>query len=768
MNRTNLRLAVAAGLLAGLAGGLLSAPAAADEVDDLAAKVVSLESKARELDTSLRPSPGPGADYPERRALDGEVLYRLKQYEQAAIVLLDVVEKYPQSPSYPGALFFLADALYQKHDFLSAKRYFAKIVERGPGDRNYQLALQRLVELSLRTGEFAGVEEHLRALEQLPPGQVLPSVPYVRGKYEFFRGHYDQAERALAAIPPTSQYYFQAQYIIAAGREVQKQHDAALVRFGQILRLAPKNDGDKKIQELATLALGRVYYELGKIDKAVDQYQNVPRTSDLFPDALHETAWAFIKQGAFRKAQRSIELLLLARPDSGDAYEMKVLMGNLHLRLGESADALTIFDATHKQFEPVQLKLDQIIASRPDARIFFHSLIAGKTTRFEIQIPLPEPAGRWLKAEHSVDRAVRVGADIAAIRESLAEAENLVVRVERAINSPARVNIFPELARARESALEVENGLAEVRARLGAHLGRLTSNLYSAQERSEARRLADRRTFLEKALRAIPRTSEGYEQRARQTRGVYEELEKRGKELWVQIESLAAQLAAIERFFADTREKQKIDPTVFERQVNEMRGLIEELRTEYDRTRTDIISAKENLGVGDAVSAEEAKLRAELRQVVDREKALAAQVAGRLGPGDRAKVDQIQSVLGHLAAIEEQVATFNRRVDAAVDQRLAETRTILAEEKRNVAAYREQVAAYEQRSDELGGAAALLALKGVRRRAYNLVIESDVGVTDVAWALKDAKTQSVSKLQREQERERRLLEEEFQQVRQAK
>ena len=761
------RFRAVAAFAAVLAAGLLGRPAYADEVDELAAKAVALESKARELDEALRPSPGPGADYPERRALDGEVLYRLKQYEEAAIILLDVVEKYPNSPAYPGALFILADSLYQKQDFLSAKRYFAKIVARGPQDRNFQMAVQRLVELALRTGDFSSVEEHLKMLEQLPPGTLLQSVPYVRGKYEFFRGHYEDAQRQLEQIQPSSEYYFQAQYIIATSLVVRKQYDAAIARFAQLLRGQGRTDSDKQIQELCTLALGRVYYEAGKIDKAIDQYQNVGRTSDLFPDAQHETAWAFIKQGDFRKAQRSLDLLLLARPDAPNASEIKLLMGNLHVRLGEVADALDIFDKTKSKFEPIQQKLDQIIATHPDARTFFHALMVGKAQRFDVQVTLPEPAAKWLKGDPSVDRAVRVGTDLASIRDSISEAEQLVQRVERTINSPAKVNVFPDLAKARERALEIENQLSDVRARLASHQRRLTEHLYTAQERAEAERLTGRRTLLEKALQSLPKGIDGYEKRAQRSRGVYEELEKRGKELWVQIESLAAQLAAIERYYADTKDKQKIPPAVFEQQVNEMRGLVEELRREYDKVRNDIQSAKENLGVGDATSVEEGKLRAELKQVVDQEKALAVQVMGRLPPHQRAKVEQIQNVLERLASIEGRVAGFNQRIDQTVDQRLEETRSILAEEKVKVAGYKQQVVEYEQQSDALGGTAALLALRGVRDRSYSLVIESDVGVTDVAWALKDSKSQSVSKLQREQERERRLLEEEFQQVRQS-
>ncbi|HEY3354986.1 MAG TPA: tetratricopeptide repeat protein [Polyangia bacterium] len=749
---------------------LLSLPAAADDIDDLAARAVTLESKIRELDEGLRPPAGPGADYAERRALDGEVLYRLKQYEEAAIVLLDVVEKYAQSPAYPAALFFLADSLYQKHDFLSAKRYFAKVVARGQSDRNFQLALQRLVELSLRTGDLAAVEEHLRTLEQLPPSQLLPSVPYVRGKFEFFRGRHEEAQRIFDTIPATSEYYFQAQYFIATGLVMRKQYDMAMSRFMQILRLKPRKEhaGDQQILELSYLALGRLYFELGKIDRAIDQYQNIGRQSDVFPEALYETGWSFIKTGDHRKALRSLDLLMLARPDASNGAEVRLLMANLHLRVGESGDALQIFDKTRVTFEPVQQKLDQLMAKRPDAQAFFRSLMRGQAEKFEIQVALPEQVQKWVRAHGLVEHATRVAGDINALRESLTEAEQLVTRVERAIMSPARVNIFPEMARARERALEVENQVTDIRGRLAARQRELTQGAWSETERQQADRLHDRRQTLTKAVANIPRSSDGYEQRANKARKVYEGLEQRAKELWIQIESLSAQLVAIERYFADTRGKQKIPAAIFESQINEMRQIIEDLRKEHDRVRNDIISARENVGVDDALALEEAKLRDELKQVVAQERELAGRVLARLQGPARAKVEQLQSVLARLETVEGRLQAFNGRIDQAVEQRLQDAKTVLAEEKIKVAGYRQQITAYEKEADDLGGGASLQALKDVRQRAYKLVVESDVGVTDVAWARKDEKSQSVSRLQREQERERRLLEEEFQQVRQQK
>ena len=92
-------------------------------------------------------------DIRDRRVLDAQVLFSLKNYEEAATILLDVVEKYPNSRAHDDALFLLGESLYQGRDVFSARRYFEQFVSKKTGSRQEQDALQRLVEISRVTGE---------------------------------------------------------------------------------------------------------------------------------------------------------------------------------------------------------------------------------------------------------------------------------------------------------------------------------------------------------------------------------------------------------------------------------------------------------------------------------------------------------------------------------------------------------------------------------------------------------------------------------------
>ena len=67
-------------------------------------------------------------------------------------------------------------------------------------------------------------------------------------------------------------------------------------------------------------------------------------------------------------------------------------------------------------------------------------------------------------------------------------------------------------------------------------------------------------------------------------------------------------------------------------------------------------------------------------------------------------------------------------------------------------------------SQSLGGGLAQAMFTRVADRFYDLVVRSDVGIIDVAWGLKDQKTQAVTKLTNLKNLELRALDEDFKKV----
>jgi len=89
--------------------------ACADEIDDYTRNLIELDQRVHVMSLEFKETPAPPVDVADRRVLDAQVLFGLKNFQEAATVLLDVIEKYPQSRAYDDALFLLGESLFQGH-----------------------------------------------------------------------------------------------------------------------------------------------------------------------------------------------------------------------------------------------------------------------------------------------------------------------------------------------------------------------------------------------------------------------------------------------------------------------------------------------------------------------------------------------------------------------------------------------------------------------------------------------------------------------------
>jgi len=93
----------------------------ADETDDATRRLIELDQRVHVMSLEFKETPAAPADVADRRVLDAQVLFGLKNFQEAATVLLDVIEKYPNSRAYDDALFLLGESLFQGHDPYSSR-----------------------------------------------------------------------------------------------------------------------------------------------------------------------------------------------------------------------------------------------------------------------------------------------------------------------------------------------------------------------------------------------------------------------------------------------------------------------------------------------------------------------------------------------------------------------------------------------------------------------------------------------------------------------
>jgi len=751
-----------------MAGGMVlgtllsSSVSRADDVDDFTRKLLDLDQRSRLLTNELSSADSPPPpDIADRRVLDAQALFGLKQYESAATILLDVIEKYPTSRAYDDAVFLLAESLYQDRDLLSAHRYFELAIKKNSNSKNEQQALQRLIEIALKTGDFENVDKYLALLEKVPPQSLEPSVPYVRAKYLYSRGRLEEATQLFSQVAPSSLYYFQSRYFLATIAVKKGDLAAAAAGYDEVLKLQPPDENARDIQDLARLAIGRIHYERNQYDRAVEAYQAIPRSSKYFEDSLYEQAWTHIKAKDWLRSFRSLQLLLDNNPDSKDAPELRLLLGNLNLRMERFASANEAYAETREQFEPIHRQIQAALMKAQTDPAFYDNLLGKNLERFDIAVLVPPIAAKWVRTEPDVERVLTLATDVGSMERDIKESEATMAKLEKAVDGPGKAGIFPDLAAGRRKSTEIANQLLEIRQKVGSELRKLLEPKLSPEERGELDHIAAERDGLEHQLKNLPTSTASLEERDRAARAAFGDLDKRASELNVELQALEAQLVALEQYYRSSRDLQKIRPEDLQRPVNDLRSTLEDLHQAQNKLRDEIAEAQRETSSAGAAGEMERQQGARLGELLKQERELSTKVRSRLGGPEQGRFDRLSMLNGRADVVDAQLNEYDTRLDGQVTKRLDKVKEFLATEKTALQDVSQKLTGVVSESQSLGGGLAQAMLSKVAERFYDLVVKSDVGIIDVAWGLKDQKTSAVTKLTTQKNLELKGLDDDF-------
>ncbi len=770
-------------LAAALAAGSLtvsSGQARAGAIEKIAKKLVNIEAEVGNLGQGLQRPKNIGkvetADLVNRRLIDAQVNFGVGNYDDAAVMLYDFVEKHPTHRSWDEALYYLAESLFQKGDYVASRSYFIRLVdERGTGSKFYQQSLERLIELTLKLDDASKVDQWLSALDRVPQQELRDSVPYVRGKYAYFLDQHDEALKHFELVPATSKYFAQARYFIGVTHVAKLELGKAVDTFKALAQRQATSDEEKRVAELSHMALGRLYYERDQPSKAVDEYLRISRRSDLFDEALYEVTWVYVKNKEFDKALRALELLALADPTSQRMPDVRILEGNLRIRKAQRIEeegkgnskeeydrAVEVFDFTRENFRESHEKLKALIAEQGDASGFLEQITGRSSKTFDVASTLPEVAAAWLRQQPDVSRVVNIETDLGQIEGEIAEAEKTIARLEAAINTPSRVNIFPSLAKKRFRSTEILEETFKLRAELSNHESALTAKYASESEKSQLQTLRMARNAITKALAELPDGEVTESERVGKARGRFTKLDERAAEVATIIEVTEAQLVALEKYVQDQGADLKAEEVAkINTEMKTMRDDVNEMRAELAAIRRDSTLARDRAGTGDEAAQTRKRLRRDLRAALDTEHDFMKRMAGKMKSKDQAKMQNITRLTAQARKATAGLDTINKTIDGIVDEALGEVRSALSEEKAQLGAYKQEFTNYEIESRGLGGEVLALSFQNVSNKFYDILIRSDVGIVDVAWSLKEGAETALKRLNLDQARERRTLDSNF-------
>ena len=757
------------GLALASMSALGATPASAQNLDSITREMVDIEGDAsRLLDSPLRRSRLRSATYVEERLTDGELFYRLQDYVRASIIFTDIVENYSSHRAYPDALFLLGDSLYRAGDYFGARARFRELLSHSgevPFRDHVQRALGRLIEIAIHTRDFDGVEEYFAALSRIPPNEIEATTTYYRAKYLYNRAvptedvlrndpdapepvidqaSLEQARQGFEAVQQGSPYYPQARYFVGVIYTLREQYPQAIEAFRRVLRSPIETDEQREVLELTQLALGRLYYETDQLDQAAEAYQAVPRTSANFHLALYEIAWVYIRMGDSTRAERALEILSVAAPESRNIPDAKLLRANLLLRNGRYDEANRLFREVAREFGPVRRELDDMMNAHADPQAYFRQLVRENMENFDANAFLPPLAQRWANLEGDMARAMSVLSDLAQARRLVRETSELVERLEAALSQPNRVAIFRDLRRQMERTIGLRNRLARQR-----------RDLIGIHERSGGSGLADiraRRREIERFLNGMPTDDAEFDAFDDEVLSRYRRQGREIARMEVELQGMEARIVAMERYISDTREQR--DPegiAAIEAELVTQRAALDAYRETIRQLGIALEASRLQVGPGDVRHQRHDRLRREHASLVQQERQSISD------PRIRSLFDRVDTVARQLDARE-------RAILAVVDERTAEIQSQLQEESVRIVGYRQALTELEAETEEVVGAVTYYNFGQVQHRFYDLVLRADVGRIDVAWAEREEHRMRVEMLTRDRAREMTALDDEFREI----
>jgi tetratricopeptide (TPR) repeat protein len=722
------------------------------------------------------------ATSPESRVANGELLYRMKDYDRALVVLSEVIEGFPETPSSVDALWLRGETFYAAKDYLAARRDYRALVKRGNEPR-YQpyvaKALTRLVDVSFRTGDVTSLDEVFANLNLVPPSQVDAALTYAKGKAYFAKKDFPNAQAQFQSVANGTPYTHQARYFqgLIVMKQVQQSapvaapggppvpkvsYKAAIDAFKAVTDLPPDTDEHRHVIDLAWMAIGRMAYEQEQFQLAREAYSKVGRESPEFDTMLYELAWVYVRLGDVQRAERALEVLSIADPDSTYLADGTLLRADLLLRAGAFDKALELYTTVRTQYDPIRQKVEDFLGSTTDVAVYYEKLSAHLLDSLDVNSEIPPIAIRWAREMEDGPLAFAVIEDVNQCKKLIKESEILIEKLNALMGASNRVRAFPELLAGEELALGLINRLSRARLEIAKGLddeepGSLGGDIAQVHEQ---------RKKLEAEIAGLPTTASDFATRDQQGRQQWNAVSQKLTAANQEIDQLQAVVNGLRRIIKDgpaqgvTRDPESIK--AFNKEIDDNERLLKQLREGAGVLRRQIEVGRAQIGLGDARYQNDAQTRASYRDVLDREIQLAQ--GGGAGRDAGAYAGKVVGILGQIRAQEDQLSQQFQRLEQQVGGRIGDLQKKVETEATNIANYKDELAKLDGEARDLVGHVAQRNFGLVRDKLKNIVLRADVGITEQAWEVREEELDRVRNLQTERSRQEQLLDEELKEV----
>jgi tetratricopeptide (TPR) repeat protein len=720
----------------------------------------------------------------------GDLALRSKNYEQAIDTLSRVVELFRQGKAGANAhadgLFLLGESYFEAGQLLSARRHYSELLDLAsqPAYAAYAgRSLARLVDVALRTGHLESLATVQEQAARVSAADPSGSFDYGRGKLQFALGHLAEAAQILGAVPTSSGYHHQAQYVLGtilvkqalaeagAGQSAEAQarlvlapasarFGAAINQFRKLTKLAKDSAPHGQVIDLAWLAIARLYYESEAYLDAEQAYLRVDKNSAVYFEMLFELAWVYVRKGDYQRAERSLELLAIAAPNTLDLAETSLLRGDLMLRSGRFERALSAYQEVRQRFEPARAGVESLLATTRDPAVYY-DLLVDEGLGLGNRSKLPDIVLQWVRQEARDSRVFAMIDDVTHAREVLRRSQQLASKLNTVLGAPSRARALPELKAGLEKRVGLVNQLARARRVIALGLEDADDSGFSG----ELGRVRAERRALMSSLANAPVTPADFMRREEQGNRSWNRVSQALQRATLETDGLQALINGLEQVLREGDKqgvtRDRASRARFRAEIAAHERDLATYRKRISSYRENVESGRLQLGFGDRRYLGDARARDRFRELLDRELVL---LSSSQSGSSREYAQSVTPLLAEVRALERQLNATLAALELQVSAGVERLRQLVAEESEHILIFSRQLEALDQQARALVGEVAMQTFAKVRDHLKGIVLRADVGIVQEAWELREEQQGRLRGLQRQRALEERNLEDELREV----
>lgn len=368
------------------------------------------------------------------------LLYRSRNFAEAAPAFMTLYQENPRGPKAGEALFWAAESFYQSGALDRSVRLFQKYLKDYPAARHVEAAHYALGwvyfkkgDFSLAITEFKWFLDHYResgetvpyrtdarlrladsyyALKRYPEAIRIYSIVAAEGEdYALYQTAqaYSNAGDAFEAITkfrellveyPQSEYREEAQYSLGYLYFLNQDYDRAIEEYQSLIEDYPRDPLAAKAQ----YGIGDALFNAGRLEEAVEAYQNVLTRypeSPFIADAAAGIQYALLALDDEARAAEIIDAFIAEHPDSPIVDELRFRQAEAKFQGGQEEEALGGFLAFIRTARSETLL--------PEAYFYVGSIYADRGQIREAQNYLRRLIEQYPDSPRRADAARRLG-----------------------------------------------------------------------------------------------------------------------------------------------------------------------------------------------------------------------------------------------------------------------------------------------------------------------------------------------------------------------